>query len=132
MAQHASALSTLRQEHESQVQALQESLAAVRTQQSETEASYRDQMTSLQEEHSRAKIQWEQDIASKLREAHEASEAMAREHEGRTNQVYRDHEAIMQQALSKIKTLEGTIESIESEKANLRDNVQALERKVAE
>ena len=41
-------------------------------------------------------------MASKIREAHEASEA-------KTNQIYREHEAIMQQALSKIETLEDSI-----------------------
>ena len=64
-------------------------------------------------------------MASKIREAHEVAEAT-------TNELYREHEAIMQQALSKIKTLEGSIEQLEADKAALRDNVQALERKVVE
>lgn len=61
----------------------------------------------------------------RVREGQEASEA-------KTNSLYREHEGIMQQALAKIKTLEGTIEQLEADKTTLRDNVQALELKVAE
>lgn len=64
-------------------------------------------------------------MALRVREGQEASEA-------KTNLLYREHEGIMQQALAKIKTLEGTIEQLEADKTTLRDNVQALELKVAE
>jgi len=61
----------------------------------------------------------------KLREAQDAAEA-------KTNQLYREHEGIMQKALTKIKTLEGSLEQLEADKTTLRDNVLALELKVAE
>ena len=64
-------------------------------------------------------------MAMKLREAQEAAEA-------KTNQLYREHEGIMQQALTKIKTLEVSLQQLEADKMTLRDNVQALELKVAE